>query len=183
MANRKQGMNSNGRDTKFSENRAAWIRIETGTYVIILGDDIGEGSDVVFYIPPALGRKFGAVSINLTSLTSEELVALRELFNTALDWAEPVVAQRDKEARIAWENGDDSHARNYRALPTVVYRKRPFGEHGESLLERPQGVPEGSGGRGGDSAARVRGAGSGVAEHGALSQESEDNREASDDTP
>lgn len=60
----------------------------------------------------------------LTNFTHEELMALSEIFNLACDLAEPVVLERDRLAREAFENGDDSHERVYRSPPTKVVRRR-----------------------------------------------------------
>lgn len=135
-----------GANYKITENRYAWVRCEAGNFIILYGDDNGSGSDVVFYNPRP--GKVSDFALNLSNLTIEELSALKELLDTAFKWAEPVVNQRDKEAQDAWENGDDSHSRNYRPLPTVVYRKEPKREHDESVRERPEGVPEGDSGDG-----------------------------------
>ena len=137
--NKKFGVNH-----QITENRYAWVRVETGNYMILYGEDNGSGSDVVIYNPRP--GKIPDLAINLSNLTIEELTALKALFDKAFEWAEPVVKQRDKEAQDAWENGDDSHSRNYRPLPVVVWRKEPKREHDESLRERPSGVPEGDGG-------------------------------------
>lgn len=167
-----------GQNHKFSDERYAWITVETGKYVILVGKDEGHGSDVVLHMPRP--GKIPDLAIPLTNLTIQELDELQAMFNTAFEWARPVVQQRDKEAEDAWNEGDDSHSRNYRPLPTVVYRKRPVGEHGESVRERPEGVP--AGGRGGHGfLTRVRGAGAGVAEHDPSEGSAPDDDEATDE--
>ncbi|MEU4066702.1 hypothetical protein AB0F25_30690 [Streptomyces wedmorensis] len=60
----------------------------------------------------------------LTNMTHEELVALREIWEHAFDLAEPVVVERDRVAREAFERGDDSNERVYRAPPAKVVRRR-----------------------------------------------------------
>ena len=163
-----------GVNPQISKDRYAWVQCEAGKFVIIVGEDNGHGPDVVLYHPRP--GKILDVSIKLANLTLEELTALRELFNTAFDWAEPVVKQRDKEAQDAWEAGDDSHSRNYRPVPTVVYRKRPVGEHDEGVRERPESLPEGGiAGRDGDSGG-VRGAGDDLVEPDPEDHGSEDDR-------
>jgi hypothetical protein len=144
-----------GENHKIAETRAAWVNTEATKAVILLGEDKGSGPDVVLFLPRP-GR-IPDVAINLTNLTEPELTALSDLFEAAFIWARPVVRQRDKEADDAWQNGDDSYSRSYRPLPTVVYRKRPEYEHGESVRERLEGVPEGSGGERADLARGIRG--------------------------
>jgi hypothetical protein len=122
-----------GTNHQLSESRYAWVTCEDGKYMILVGNDEGSGSDVVLFIPRA-GR-IPDVSISLTNMTEPELNAVEQLFRTALAWARPVVERRDKEAQDAWDAGDDSHTRNYRGLPTVVYRKRPEREHSSWILE------------------------------------------------
>lgn len=151
-----------GQNHRITENRYAWVTCEAGKFLILVGDDEGHGSDVVLYHPRP--GKQPDVAIKLSSLTMPELEALREIFVTAFEWAKPVVERRDKEAEDAWNQGDDTHTRNYRPLPTVVYRKVPVTEHGQSIHERPERIPEGSRReRDGDSGG-VRGAGDELAE-------------------
>jgi integrase len=132
-----------GQNHKLSENRYAWIISEAGKFLILVGKDEGSGSDVVVYHPKPGSQP--DVRINLTNLTGPELSALEELFRTAFEWAKPVVERRDREADDAWNRGDDSFSRNYRPLPTVVYRKRPEPQHSESVRLGPEGVSEGGG--------------------------------------
>lgn len=167
-----------GQNHQFAENRYAWVTVDIGKFLILVGNDSGSGSDVVLFHPRP-GRMTD-VSLSLSNLTMEELDAMEELFKTAFDWARPVVERRDKEAQDAWESGDDSYSRNYRAVPQLVFRKRPEWEHGESLHERPAGVPEGGGGGGGDSQGGVRGAGDELAEPHEDDLESEDDQSPSD---
>lgn len=139
-----------GKNHKMSEDRAAWVVCDSGKYMILVGPDNGSGSDIVIHNPRP--GKMPDMNIKLSNLTEQELDALEELFMSAFAWARPVVKQRDKEAADAWAEGDDSYTRCYRALPTVVYRKRPKSEYRQGIPERSTGVPEGGGGeRSGDS--------------------------------
>src|SRR6478609_4641970 len=147
---------------QYGDDRYAWVYTENSKWVILVGNEKApSGPDVVLFHPTA-GR-LPDISINLTNMTAEELDAIRELLTTALDWAQPVVELRDKEAQDAQEQGDDSFSRLYRAVPTVVYRKRPQYEHDPSILGGPEDVPE-SDGDGAGGGGRVRGAGDGLAE-------------------
>jgi len=112
-------------------------------------------------------------------MTAEELNAIEELISTAIAWARPVVELRDKEAKDAQEAGDDSYSRLYRAVPSVVYRKRPGYEHDPSLLGRPEGVSEGDGGDLGEDGG-IRGTGDGMAEPDEGGSSAEDDSEKVD---
>lgn len=160
-----------GKNHQLTENRYAWVMCEDGKYMILVGNDEGHGQDVILFSPRP--GKMPDLSVALTNLTVPELDAVEELFKTALEWARPVVERRDKEAQDAWDAGDDSFTRNYRGLPTVVYRKRPESQHSEGLHERPEGVPEGDGGEPGESGG-VRGTGSELAEPDEVNGSSED---------
>lgn len=145
-----------GQNHQITEDRAAWVICESGKFVILVGPDEGSGSDVVIHHPRP--GKIPDTSIHLANLTEQELDALEELFKSAFAWARPVVRQRDKEAKDAWEKGDDSYVRIYRAVPTVVYRKRPEPEYSEGVPERPEGVPASGGREQPDFAGGIRGA-------------------------
>jgi hypothetical protein len=167
-----------GQNHQISENRYAWVQCEIGKFLILVGEDEGHGQDVVLYHPKP-GR-LPDVAIKLTDLTEPELLAMKELFDSAFEWALPVVTRRDKEAEDAWNEGDDSHVRNYRPAPTVVYRKRPVSEHGEGVHQRSSGVPEGSGGEPDGDPGGVRGAGDVVPEPVQVQGESEDDGSTAD---
>lgn len=167
-----------GDNHRITENRYAWVISETGKWMILVGADMGHGTDVVLFNPRP--GKVTDVTINLTNLTRPELDALRELFNTAFEWAETVVDQRDKEAQDAWDQGDDSHTRNYRPLPTVVYRKRPEREHSSGVRQRPDAVLEGGVGERPDHPGGVRGAGDELAEPHSEPGQSEDDGTSTD---
>ena len=101
------------------------------------------GPDIILAIKQ-MGR-YGNLNMNLTDLTHAELVLIKELFNEALDWAMPVAEQRDSEALDEFNRGNDFFERVYRAVPSVVYRKRPSDEHRKGIFKRPESVPVESG--------------------------------------
>lgn len=149
--------------SKFSELRRGWVKTEFGTIFLIEGKEDYRseyGRDVIIHIPRP--GKIPDVHINLTSFTTEELNALIEFFTKCFDMARPIVERRDQEAQDAWEAGDDSLVRHYRAVPQLVFRQRPVREHSEGVQQRPSGVSESSGG--GDSDRRVRRTGDELAE-------------------
>lgn len=59
---------------------------------------------------------------NLSALTAEELGYLKQLLNLAIQLAEPIVEDRDRYTREAFEAGDDSHPRLFRQKPVFVVR-------------------------------------------------------------
>jgi hypothetical protein len=65
-----------------------------------------------------------AKSIQLTTLTVEELNALQQFYNYCFDLARPVCAELDRRAQEAMEEGDDSDQRVYRSAPVFVVRER-----------------------------------------------------------
>ena len=145
-----------GVNHQMTDDRYAWITCEAGKFLILVGEDKGSGSDVVIHHPRP--GKMPDLAIKLSILTEPELDALEELFMSAFAWARPVVKQRDKEAADAYEQGDDSYSRSYRALPTVVYRKRAVAEYREGIQDRPDGVSERGRGTREDHPGGIRGA-------------------------
>lgn len=75
------------------------------------------------------------MSLALTSLTLDELVAFEEAVKLAISLARPVVELRDKAANEAFDEGNDSFARLYRAIPKVTVRERYVREYGGSILD------------------------------------------------
>jgi len=123
-----------------SEGRMAWVVTYIGQFVILTEEEseTQAGKPIRVHHPTKGGRGW---TWDLTSLTEEELIALQELWTSAFEWALPVCQQRDKDAQNAFDNGDDSHIRIYRAVPQLVYRKRPVGEHSQSVLDGPSDAP------------------------------------------
>lgn len=138
-------------DGRMSDNRVAWAKTVLGTAEVrqhLPGDPTeGEEFDNEGQIGPNVQLRIirpGAgkpVSLNLTAMTVKELEAVRELFNLALDLAEPVVQHRDEVARRAQDQGDDSFARSYRQLPELVIRKGKIATYDQGVLQRPADVP------------------------------------------
>lgn len=122
---------------QLSKNRWAWVRVYFGVFIIwadYRNDAEGNQTDEVIDLKlmhPIPGR--APLSWNLTALTEDELISMKHLFDTAFEWALPVVRQRDKEAQDAFAEGDDSHSRIYRQVPQLVYRSRPEWEHSEGV--------------------------------------------------
>lgn len=144
---RKRGYPLGQRDERFkrkneglmSQNRWAWVRTIVGQFVIWVDEKDDNPADLsITVIHPTKGAP---VAWDLTSMTEEELVSMKHLFDTAFAWALPIVQRRDKEAQVAFEAGDDSHARIYRQVPQLVYRKRPESEHGEGVQHGSENVP------------------------------------------
>lgn len=97
----------------------------------------GEQGPTVTYM--VLGPNGPRATIDLTHLTHEELKALREFYSIAFTLAEPIVLARDKEAQDAFDAGNDSFTRVYRAVPQLVVRPRARRAHDQVVrlgLER-----------------------------------------------
>lgn len=157
-----------GTKGQFDPARFAWTLNNIGEFMILVNpvEDGSQAGPSVRIFSPIARRNYN-VSWDLTGLTEDELVALKQIFDTAFEWALPVVQQRDKDAADAFERGDDSQIRVYRQVPQLVFRKRPEQEYGQSVLHRPENVSpvddDGSTDPGSDSDG-VLGSGDGVAE-------------------
>lgn len=171
---------------RFAEGRWAWVTVYFGQFVIwgdwkkdSKGNQTDEVKDIKL-IHPVPNRQ--AVSWTLTACTEEELISMKHLFDTAFEWALPIVRQRDKEAQDAFEAGDDSHSRVYRQVPQLVYRSGPESKHGQSVQhgsENASGVLPDDG----DSDGDVRGSGDEVDERDEAASSPKDNWPKVDQPP
>jgi len=151
----------NDRDEgKISENRLAWLRTAVGQAVIMFYDkkeDVEDedpndnvelfarlGPSVRLFFPRPNSR---TVVLDITSLTLDELIKMRELFSLLFDLAEPSVRLRDKVAQDAFNKGDDSYNRSFRPVGQVVVRTRPLGADHPSLQKRLEDFTNRVGGR------------------------------------
>lgn len=130
---------------KMSKNRLAWLSTYIGQFVLMYYATPEETEDsekvesepgptLRLMLPQQRGR---SIMFNLTALTHEELVKLKELFDIMFSIAEPIVKQRDKAARDAFDRGDDSFIRSYRQVPLMVVRPWAFTADGQGVLQRP----------------------------------------------
>ncbi len=123
---------------EYVKERIAWVKTLIGQvalYVYEEGTEVAEstsepGPTVKVLIPRYKGP---TVTWDLSALTHEELMKLKEFFDLAIATAEPVARMRDKAAQDALTAGDDSFARLYRQVPQLVVRKRAQREHGEGV--------------------------------------------------
>lgn len=153
-----------------SDSRAAWVDMPKFQMVLFVGHDPDwlewkeeEGDGVKHYpedLPPVriqmreAGKKF-PTTISLTGMTRPELDAFKEFMDLAFAAAQPVCERLDELALEAFtENGDDSFARIYRTIPTVLVRERVQQEHRAGL---PVGPPRTLLGRSNTTSERVRG--------------------------
>jgi hypothetical protein len=125
-----------------SRNRWAWCKVYFGQFVIWAdyfetedGAETDEVKDIKL-VYPVPNRP--VVSWNLTALTTEELDATKELIDHAFALARPYCVARDKEAKDAFAEGDDSHSRIYRSVPQLVYREGAVSEHSKSVQHRSE---------------------------------------------
>lgn len=166
---------------QLSDARWAWTKNNIGLFMIMVNevDDQAGYTIRLFFPTPGSSRN---ISWDLTGLTAEELIAMRQIFLDAFDWALPICRVRDKEAQDAFERGDDSYIRIYRAVPQLVYRNRPESEHSEGVQHRPEDVPQVDNADG-DSDAGVRDEGDVVAERHEGGVEPKDNWPATHQPP
>jgi hypothetical protein len=141
---------------KMGENRFGWVKNALADFVImiyppdnpILEEEpeegvmpeqqaVESGENVRLVIARKRDR---AMTLDLTILTEQEASDLRTLLNLAFDIAMPIIQLRDKEAQQAYEHGNDSLYRIYRAVPQFVVSKREGLEYPEGVQFRPDGA-------------------------------------------
>jgi hypothetical protein len=130
---------------RISESRRAWTRTYPAEFVLYVNErDEGSADPAADTTPTiVLFFKVGAkaVYLDLTVLTAEELAASKKLIDLAFDEAKPVCEERDRMAEEAMANGDDTHARAYRAVPQFIDRKRSERPDGQGIHVRPEEPP------------------------------------------
>lgn len=132
---RSQGRRGKWTHGKIPSDRVAWAEFSAGKLAVNKYpeyQDCEEGEtpevdeSVGHSVSLLLNSRFDAKTIKfiLTHMTGPELDAFEQVFHHAIQLARPSVEARDKLAKEAFENGDDSHERVYRNLPTLVVRER-----------------------------------------------------------
>lgn len=128
---RNKGRGPVGASPRIDHARKRWVRtdgIEFIHYAVPEGTrKRGEGQLAGWGISHILSIIYkkgsvGTASFELTEMTLEELEAVKKLFDTVFDEAREVCELRDRLAQEAYEDGDDSHYRLYRTVPTMVER-------------------------------------------------------------
>jgi len=137
------------------DDRFAWADNSLGEFVIYVQDpeamfdedgrprnvdyiEKGEGENINLTIRPRTARHRGTV-VFLSFLTVQELDELKELIDTAFEWARPICTIRDKNSREASEKDREAtDPRIYRRVPQLFYRKRPEPRDSEGLLIGPE---------------------------------------------
>jgi len=61
-------------------------------------------------------------TLELTEMTKEEITEVKKFIDAVFAEAQEVCELRDRLAREAFEDGDDSHYRLYRVIPNMVER-------------------------------------------------------------
>lgn len=131
---RSQGRRGKWTASKIPSERKAWAefslgRLAVNQYPEYQDAEEGEEPQVDEAIGPGvsllLDSRFDKTIIKfiLTNLTGPELDAFEGTVLHAIKLARPSVEARDELAKEAFDNGDDSHERSYRALPTFVVRE------------------------------------------------------------
>lgn len=154
----KPGMKTRYKPGRFTDERKAWVETSIGTIILQIfkytgstaTQDTDEDSDdtevydaisidaertdtIRVYFPARGGRP---LSINVTSMTEEELLHVAHFFKAVFEIALPLVRERDRMAQDAFNQGDDSFARNYRPVPRLIVRAREVGGDAERVLLR-----------------------------------------------
>lgn len=139
---------SSNEPNRFAPTRIAWVKAHVYEMVIHKGNS-EDPDDLKYHLDPEIGDpvrlvlrvpRARPIIMYLTSLTVAELDALQTFFNKAIDLARPIAAKLDAQAQQAFEEGDDSYSRIYRAVPEIVERQRKVGQHGTSVPSGPDGA-------------------------------------------
>lgn len=133
---RSQGRRGKWTAGKIPDDRVAWSEFSLGKLAVNKYPeyhDLDEESDDEPKVDDRLGpsvslllsSRFDAKTIKfiLTNLTGPELDAFQRTILHAIELARPSVEIRDKLAKEAFDNGDDSYERVYRAVPVIVVRE------------------------------------------------------------
>lgn len=123
-----------------SQNRVAWLKSVLGEVVLLrFSQEEVEGKKEPGPTYRIQFNKSGSrlpYIMTLTSMTSDELEALKEFAILTYSAILPIIEDRDRNADEAATRGDDSFDRVYRPLPQVVVRERTFSEDNQSLHDR-----------------------------------------------
>lgn len=121
---------------RMGEERVAFLQCVVGTMSIYMNDPAANAQDetpsVTLYLSEGVGKP--PFRIGLASLTEEELDLFEEFILMALKMARPVVQVRDRIAREAFEDGDDSFSRIYRQQPKLIVRPKKHKPNDEGSL-------------------------------------------------
>jgi hypothetical protein len=103
-------------------------------------------------------------AVNLSAMTTEELLMWQQAIGIAIEWAAPIVQERDRVAREAADNGNDIFYRRHRAAPKLSVFQRQSRPHAEGVPDGPKDVLAGDGSGPAESGG-PGGSGGPVAEH------------------
>lgn len=133
---------------KIVDQRVAWANLPKYDFILFVGSDKPNSTQEFDPDTPPVrielrspGRNNPTV-ISLTHMTADELYCFERFMQHAIDKARPICDLLDRRAQEAFDNGDDSFERLYRAVPQFVDRERGIKEHGPSVqsgLERFRG--------------------------------------------
>lgn len=132
---RTQGRRGKWTAGKIPPDRVAWTETTIGRLAVNQYPEYQDSEDgeepkvdetVGLSVSLLLDSRFDKVLIKfiLTNLTGPELDAFEGTVLHAIKLARPSVEARDKLAKEAFDSGDGSHERSYRAVPTFVVRER-----------------------------------------------------------
>jgi hypothetical protein len=107
-----------------------------------MDEDVKEQLGNNITISLRLANQVRPIRISLTGMTVQELTAMRDFLELAINTAMPISQMRDEEAENAFQRGDDTWARHYRAPAQFIVRERAQREHSERIRLGPEGVSE-----------------------------------------
>lgn len=150
---------------KYGKYRLAWLTCHLGEFIVSYNTQVKDGMSELEIeelledgIQPESGERPTGPSVeiafrkrlslkrivmNLSNCSEQELKYLGALWELAIDLAMPTAIHRDKEARDAISNGDDSFSRSYRPIPVWAVRTGKGVEYPESLRDRLESLSRG----------------------------------------
>lgn len=116
MSDPRRGVPGSG---QFAPTRVAWLEATSPIGAVVHKDMLSARR--IFEDVPVVTLEVGytnnKISMDLTQLRADELLALKKVFDAAVELALPLCEEIDKKAKEEMESGYGTYARNYRAVP------------------------------------------------------------------
>jgi hypothetical protein len=112
----------------FSEDRLIWLDLPKIQFILYDGlssedyREIDGGASMTLYIRQLFKPR--SMIIDLSSLTMDELNALQDMLNRAVERVKPRVKELDAYAEERFQDGTATYDRLYRTIPKVYERQR-----------------------------------------------------------
>ena len=127
---------------QFAPTRVAWMDSSAPIGAVVHKDILSERKmfDEIPIVSLEIGFSNNKVRMDLTILRKDELIALKQVIDAAVELALPLCEEIDERARKEMEDGYATYARNYRAVPKFnrVEWRQP--EHIARVQERLDAV-------------------------------------------